>query len=79
MTLSHEVATVLRETGGVQPDNDRQAHLVHLLFYSLGGPSQNDRPVSRPSPDPIVSWNCFETCNKGVRVRFFIRLCTVGP
>ncbi len=50
-----------------QADNGRQAHLVDCLFDSLRGHSQHDRPASRPSPAPVVSWNGFQSCNKEVR------------
>ena len=50
-----------------QTDNGSQAHLVHCLFDFLRGPSQHDRPVSRPSPGPVLSGDGFQSCSKGVR------------
>jgi hypothetical protein len=32
-----------------QADNGKQKNLVHLLFHSLRGPSEHDRPASLPS------------------------------
>ncbi len=49
-----------------QADNGRQAHLVLYLFDSLRGPSQHDRPASRPSPAPVLSGDGFQSCSKGV-------------
>jgi hypothetical protein len=48
-----------------QADNGWQAHLVHYLLDSLRGPSQHDRPASRPSPAPVLSWDGFQNCSKG--------------
>ena len=61
-----------RAIAGVVPeapapaDKGRQAHLVQYLFDSLQGPSQPDRPSSRPSPAPVLSKNGSQSCNKGV-------------
>jgi hypothetical protein len=48
-----------------QADNGGQEHLVHYLFDTLRGPSQHDRPASRPSSAPVLSRDGFQSCSKG--------------
>ncbi len=63
-----------------QADNGRQVHLVNLLFHSLGGPFQDDRPASRPSPDPIVRGDRFQNKKTGGKdsVEASLSDCGVG-
>ena len=73
------IAGVLPETPA-QADNGRQAHLVHYLFDSLRGPSQHDRPASRPSPAPVLSRNRngSQSSSKGVSgEQQWLRLCSL--
>ena len=59
------IAGVLPEAPA-QEDIGRQAHLVHCLFDALRGHSQHYRPVCRPSPAPILSRYCRQSCSEGV-------------
>jgi hypothetical protein len=62
-----------------QADNGRQENLVHLLFHSLRGPSEHDRPANRPSPAPIVRRDRFQSCSKGARRRQALRISPCSP
>jgi hypothetical protein len=64
LCLCRAIAGVVPEAHA-QEDNGRQAHLVHYLFDFLRGPSQHDRPASRPSPAPVLSRDGFQSCSKG--------------
>jgi hypothetical protein len=50
--------------GPAQVDNGRQSYFVYLFFDSLRRPSQYDRPVSRPSPAPVLNRDGPQSCSK---------------
>jgi hypothetical protein len=60
------VVLVLVPEAPAQADNGWQAHLAHYLFDSLRRPPQHDRPVSRPSPAPVLSRDGSQSSRKGV-------------